>query len=209
MKIDIPKALEVLAKRRPVFHLEADFRLELILYLNEMYSEFHAISEYPIQRNSKEAYDIMLLQNNKEVMAIELKYFGENINYEINGEIFNLKNRNAHNDNSYKSFENVKRMEGFLKKNPSAAASVIILTNNYRYWSGPQNKTADYAPFALTDGRAVSGHLDWVNKPKEKMSAIYLHGNYVLKWGEYSEIHSNNNYGRFRYLHIPIQLPEV
>lgn len=205
MKIDIPKALEILAKRRPVFHSEADFRLELMLYLHEVYPEFYAISEYPIQRNSKKVYDIMLLQNNKEVTAIELKYFGENINFDLKGEIFNLKNRSAINDNSYRSFEDVKRMEDFLKNNPSATAAVIVLTNNHLYWDGPRDETVNYAQFTLKNGRSVSGHLDWMNKTSSKkdMPAIYLHGKYTLKWEEYSKVA-----GRFRYLQIPVQPPK-
>ena len=205
MKLDIPEILKSLAKNRPVFHSEADFQHSLAWQIREMHPGLHPRLEYPFERPTGKACDIVLLRNGKMVMAIELKYFGENISCEINGEIFNLKNRSAHNDNSYRSFEDVKRMEEFLKNNPSAIAVVIVLTNNHIYWSGPRDETVNYAPFTLKDGRSVSGHIDWVNKTlsKKDMPAIYLHGNYTLKWEEYSKVA-----GRFRYLHIPVQPPK-
>lgn len=203
MKLDIQEILESLAEKRPVFHSETDFRRALARQIHEMHPNLHPHLKYQLERPTGKACDIVLLRDGKVVMAIELRYFGENINCEIDGKIFNSGKRDAQNENSYKSFEDVKRMESFLKNNPSATAVVIVLTNNRVYWSGTRDKTVNYAHFTLKDGRSVSGHLDWVKKPKEKMPAIYLHGNYTLKWEEYSKVA-----GRFRYLHIPVQPPK-
>ena len=206
MKLDIPQVLARLAEQRPVFHSEADFQHSLAWQIRDENSSLRPRLEYPFEGTENKTCDIVLFRDGGIAMAIELKYFGENIKPEIDGEIFNLKKRDAVNENSYRAFSDVKRMEDFLEKNPSAMASVIILTNNHVYWHGPRNSSVNYAPFALTDGRSVTGHLDWIKRTpsNEKMHPICLHGSYTLRWVEYSR-----RFGQFRYLHIPIHLPWI
>ena len=211
MKIDVSKILTNLAKERPVFHSEADFRLGLIFQLRETYPELHAISEYPFQRNSREAHDIVLLQGRKEVMAFELKYPCQKLDYKNGNEIFKLKWAGAADAGRHATLKDIERMEEFLETSPTAQAAVITLTNDPALWNGPTKTNLFSAAFDTQEGKIVTGTLKWAPKTsdntKRRYSKVKLFGIYKMKWENYSQV--DGKFGQFRYLHIPVQPPKT
>ena len=217
MKLDIPEILQALARERPIFHSEADFRLEISLRLHETCPDLCLIAEHPIHRTSKRAaYDLVLLQGRKKMMALELKYFSQTFRGEVNGEKFNLKWGTATDGGRHATLKDVQRMEEFLEKiqeteNRVAQAAVIAITNDPLFWKGATKKDANDAEFDIREGRTVTGTLEWAAKAADKTKLAYgkikLFGNYEMKWKNYSQV--DGKFGQFRYLYIPVQPPKT
>lgn len=204
-KICIPTLLKNLAKRRPVFHFEADFQLTLAQYLRETYPHFQVYLEYPLNLpNGDHNCDIVLLQDNKFMMAIELKYLVKELKYENKGELFMLKEHGAQNFGRRDILRDVEHMEYFLEKNPKAQASVIVVTNQHIYWKGSRKGTAD-EEFDIRNGTIVTGKRDWKKGTRnhKEGSHVDISGKYRMKWRDYSQI--DRKFGLFLYLHIPVQ----
>ena len=214
MKLDIPEILKALAKKRPVFHSEADFQHSLAWQIHERHPGLHPRLEYPLERSVRKACDMALFQRGKMVMAVELKYFCRNLVYENKGEIFTLKSAPA-DTGRYGTLKDMKRMEKFIKEiketeNRTARATVITLTNDPELWKGPKTNRTD-VEFDIQEGKIVSGILKWAQhtsiKTKRTHPRIEIFGEYTMKWRDYSHVDGSN--GKFRYLHIPIQHPGV
>ena len=212
--LDIPAILKSLARQHPIFHSEADFRLQLALYLRETYPYLYPVFEYPLHPASKEAYDMMMLQGRKEVMALELKYFCQAFRGKVRGEMFELKWNAAADGGRYAALKDVQRLEKFLEHNPMQRADFIAVTNDYHFWRGPKSSNTNDAAFNIKDGlTGVTGRLKWAEKtsPKTKRAykQIYLQGSYDMHWQDYSKIEEENiiegTHKKFRFLHIPVQ----
>lgn len=209
LNLDIPQILRSLAQRRPVFHSEADFRLELALYLREKYPHLYPVCEYPLHRASKQSYDIMLLHGREEVMALELKYFCQALIGKVQGEPFHLKWNGAADGGRYATLKDVGRLERFRKENPTARADVIVVSNDSNFWEGPKRENTNDAAFSIKCGRkGVTGMLKWAEKSKvgkrKGYEAFRLRRRYDLLWQDYSHI-EEQEYGLFRFLHIEVQ----
>ena len=210
-ELDISQILHSLAKRRPVFHSEADFQHELAWHLREIDPSLHPRLEYPFERSENKACDIILFRNGKMVMALELKYLYRFLEYKIAGEAFYLDNQHARNQRRYDALKDVERMERFLSNNPAAQAAVVVLTNDPRYWKGPRRQHTIDSAFVLHEGGIAQGTLDWAPQAstgtkKKREKPIELRGIYTMRWQEYCQV--PGNYGKFRFLHIPVQDPE-
>ena len=216
LQLDIPQILRSLARRRPIFHSEADFRLELALYLRETYPHLYPVCEYPLHRTSRESYDIMLLQGREEVMVLELKYLCQALKCNFADEQFKLTGGWPADGGCHATLKDVERLEVFLeeiqkRENRTARAAVIALTNDPVLWEGPISENTTYKEFTIKDGRSdVTGTLKWAEKTSQKTKRDYkrirLFGNYTMHWQDYSCIKAQK-YGRFRFLHIPVQPP--
>ena len=223
MRLDVPKILSALAKRRPVFHSEADFRLELILQIHKMHPKLCPVAEYPIRRESKEAYDLVLFRGHREVTALELKYVCQKLDYRNEGQTFKLK-ASTTDAGRYGTLRDIERMEEFLekirKKEPRRVhADVITLTNDPFLWEGQKRTGVVGEEFNIADSvtrdnrkikNIVSGTLRWLprtaTKTKRACPKIRLHGRYRMMWRDYSKV--AGKFGQFRYLHIPVQPPK-
>lgn len=210
MKLDISEILKALARKRPIFHSEADFQHALAWQIHEMYPSLHLRLEYPFGRSMRKACDMVLFRGGKMMMAVELKYFCRNLNYENKGEVFTLKSAPA-DTGRYGTLKDIERMEKFIKdiqntKNQVVRASVITLTNDPELWRGSKPNRTD-ADFDIKEDRIVSGALKWAEhtsiKTKRDFPKINLLGKYTMKWQDYSHVDGSN--GKFRYLHIPVQ----
>ena len=217
LKLDIPQILRSLAQCRPVFHSEADFQHELAWILREEYPELQPRLEYPFEGPKNASCDIMLLQNGAVAMALELKYFTKAFEGEVRGEQFNLRDQLAHDTRSYDTLKDITRMENFLEKHPKKRAAVIALTNDPRYWKGPEGKKKNpgeeviYAEFVLQEGKELTGLRGWAPEASEgtkkgREEPIHLRDCYTMRWQDYSHI-EGQKHGLFRFLHIPVQAP--
>ena len=210
MKFDIPEILKSLGRKRPVFHSEVDFQHALAWQIHVMHPNLYPRLEYPFERTTRKACDIVLFRGDKIVMAVELKYFYRKLNYENKGEMFTLKNVPA-DMSRYGTLKDIERMEKFIKdiqetENRVVRASAITLTNGPELWEGPKPNRTD-ADFDIKEDRIVSGTLEWAQhtsiKTKRDFPKINLFGKYIMSWRDYFHIDESN--GRFRYLHVPIQ----
>ena len=209
MQLDIPDILAGLAKKRPVFHSEADFRTSLALHLHETYKHLYPLPEYPFALPENIACDIMLLQGGKEVMALELKYFCRAFKGEVGDKFFRLRWNSTPDAGRYGVLKDIERMEIFLEKNPTAQAAVIAITNDPKLWEGKKSKNTTDAAFVLQEGGTVTGTLAWAPhtslKTKRAYPKIILRGKYDMAWQDYSRL--DGTFGKFRFLHIPVSKP--
>lgn len=213
MRLDIPKVLGVLARRRPVFYSESDFQHALAWQIHEMHPALYPRLEYPLERRTRKACDMVLFQGRKMVMAIELKYPCRNLNYENKGEMFTLKSAPA-DSSRHGTLKDVERMEEFIEdiqeiENRTIQAAVITLTNDPDLWNGLKTQKGTGAEFDIREGKIVSRTLKWAPhtsaKTKRAYPRIRLFGRYTMEWQNYSRVDGSN--GIFRYLHIPVQHP--
>lgn len=206
-KIDISSLLNDLAAKRPAFHSEADFQHELALCLREHLPDFNIRLEFPIAGPANGAIDILVRDADKPYYAFELKYLCQRFEAVLNGDTFALKPQGAQDIRRYDVLKDVVRMEQFSKSHPGVLASVIVLSNDPAYWTGPRSdKTCD-AAFALREGRQARGNLDWLEKTRAgtkqgREKPIKLVGSYEMRWEDYSRI--DGRFGRFRFLHIDV-----
>lgn len=206
MDLDIPHLLTDLAARRPVFHSEADLQHELAWRLREIHPDLQVRLEYPLERPSNAAIDI-LIRNGDEEMALELKNLCQRVEHEIDGEQFALKPQGAQDIRRYDVLKDIGRMEQFLAVRPSASAAVVVLSNDPYYWTGPKREGTCDAAFALREGRTVTGVLAWADHAgpgtkRGRESSIALKGSYAMNWRNYSRI--DGRFGEFRFLYIPV-----
>ena len=213
MKPDIPEILKALARKRPVFHSETDFQHALAWQIHEMHPNLHPRLEYPFERPTRKACDIVLFRGGKMVMAIELKYPCRNLNYENKGEVFALKSAPA-DSGRHGTLKDIERMEEFIEEiqeseNRTLQAAVIALTNDPDLWNGSKASNGTGVEFDIREGKVVSRTLKWAPRTSIKTKRAYpkirLFGRYIMKWQNYSRVDESN--GVFRYLHLPVQHP--
>ena len=88
---EIKIVLEELSKRRSVFHSEADFQQELAFAIREKYNKIKIRLEIPFKIPNdlkNKALDILLIENEKSKVGIELKYPKAKLKKKFDDEVF-------------------------------------------------------------------------------------------------------------------------
>lgn len=208
--------MEKLSKERPFFHSEADFQHALAWKIHEKHPDFKIRLEKREEGDGTEIYPDISIEYSEEHKLykyfIELKYKtkGAEIEYkkeEDNKEKFHFKNQGAQDCGRYDFLKDVQRLESLIKKYPEGMGYAIFLTNDYLYWENPKHVNTVDREFRIHDGVEIGGELKWkkgasegTKKGREK--TIKLHGNYKMKWREYSKDDENNI--EFNYLLVEI-----
>jgi len=137
---------------------------------------------------------------------IELKYKTKKFMFQINDEIFQLKNHSAPNENRYRFWRDVWRIEKF----GFAKGFVIFLTNCNPTYSQGDGKGCDDVAFRIHDNRvAKSGTKSWRDSnsktasKKEFATPIKLTNEYTLHWENFSEV-AEEPRGKFQYLLLEV-----
>ncbi len=217
MKIDIPCLLAQLARRRPIFHSEADFQHERAWQIRACYPCVEIRLEVPFgidgsndpgKGRSRAALDILIRHRGRK-MALELKYMCAGLSHIIDDESFSLKNQSAHDVRRYDVWKDVERMEAFVNNHPGASAAVIALTNDPAYWAGPKKTNTNEAEFSLRERRREKGSLEWAPQTsggtkRGRENPICLKNSYELHWKDYFIIKTGVKNGNFRYLYLPV-----
>ncbi len=212
--IELKEILEVLRKKRPLFHSEADFQHALAWEIHKKYPKSEIRLERPMTINENKTYHIDIYNRlNSDIIPIELKYKTAPLNKKINDEIFQLKNQLAYPPNEYAFLKDIERIEEIIellkKKNRISYGFVVFLTNDKRYWEGSKEEEPVDKEFLIYEGRAISSTLRWSVKTqgakKGKEAPIVLKGNYIIKWNNYSNLENVKN-GNFRYIILNINL---
>ena len=155
--------MNLLADDRPIFHAEADFQHALAWQIREEFPSIDIRLEVDVSSDDAKRHYLDIWLPSQGV-AIELKYATRNLELEVRGELFKLRNQMAQPVKRYhavKDFERIEWAVGNLVRCREAHA--IFLTNDPRYWGppGPRWKESVDASFRLHDGQELSGELSW------------------------------------------------
>jgi len=202
-----------LANDRPIFHSEDDFKFALAWLIKKKFPQSDIRLEYPVRSvaNNKvkflgDKYIDLLVTLGESQFPIELKYKTRTFSSIINGEIYQLKNHAAENENRYRFWRDVWRIENFGFNR----GFIIFLTNNPRYSKEGDRKDCDDKAFRIHDNRVTKrGTIRWRDpnsktaSKNEFVSPIKLTGGYTLHWRDFSEVNECPK-GKFEYLLVEV-----
>lgn len=206
--IDIHVLLRGLAKKRPVFHSEADFQFALAWEIREA-RKLDSRLEFRPFADERMYLDIWLPQRG---VAVELKYMTRALSGAVSGESFALLNQGAQDLRRYDFLKDIGRLERVGDRLPQAAGGfAVLLTNDSSYWNPPRRETID-AMFRLHEGRELTGRLVWSKRAsrgttKGRESPICLKSSYLCQWRDYGCAISGaeeRKHARFRYLALEV-----
>jgi len=208
---DLTGILAQLRKKRPLFHSEADFQHALAWQIHKQWPMCSIRLEYPLQPGRAEHLDILIL-NQHEALAIELKYKTASLFAVVGRELYSLKNHSAQDCGRYDFVADIERLEQFVLEHENAQGYAILLTNDSSYWNPPRDEGCVDAKFRVHEGRVISGVLGWhsaaskgTTRGREK--PLNIKGTYSLNWQDYCHIEASVNtkgYGKFRQLAVKI-----
>jgi hypothetical protein len=196
-----------LAQERPLFHAEADFQHALAWKLHERHPSASIRLEHPLAKMERRAYVDIRISDSGRTYLLELKYKTRRLDLELKGEQYHLRDQAAQDLGRYDFLKDIERLEHAVTS-PVEGGWAIFLTNDSSYWAPLRNSEFAYASFALCEGRALNGRLEWGAQAspgtrRGREAPIVLSGTYALSWREYSVL-GQAGYSRFRYLCVPI-----
>lgn len=195
MLLNIPQLLKSLANLRPVFHSEADFQHALAWHIHSSFPSLYVRLEYPLPGDVDQHLDI-IVWDDQETVAIELKYKTDILMTLIGGEAFVLKSHRAQDCGRYDYLCDIQRMETWAAnfKPHSATGYAVFITNDPSYWNPPaSSRTPVDNAFRLHEGRTVSGTMQWGQGAskgtiEKRERPITLNKSYTLKWVDYAQV---------------------
>lgn len=190
--IDLSETLALLAKRRPVFHSEADFQLAFAWQIQLADPTLRVRLE--TRQTAGVHLDLEVADAaGDHVTAIELKYLTRRWSGHVAGEEFNLAEHSARDIRGYDVIKDITRIEKFVATRPNSDGAVVVITNEAGYWRGPNHARETNADaFRLSEGTAVSGRHNW-RQPDGATAAqrpepLDVNGRYELHWADFSKV---------------------
>lgn len=186
------QAMTHLAKRRPIFHSEADYQLALAWQIQTDHPDAEIRLEKRLLRNPPVALDL-LVHLSEHRYAIELKYLKRALTVEIRGEHFKLA-AGAPDIERYDALKDVARLERLVDGGEVDAGCAVLLTNAEGFWSPSHSgRITAFDAFRLHDGREIAGELAWGQTAGPGTRAgreapVTLRGRYRLRWMPYSKL---------------------
>lgn len=207
-ELDLPIALSKLARRRPIFHSEADFQFALAWELQTLHPEADIRLEHPTAYGREHRYLDVWLRLAATEHAIELKYFARAIRHQATTEEFWLPHRSAYPIGRYQAIHDIQRLED-LAATRGIHGHFVLVTNDPLYWTPPiaVRENVDLA-FQLHEGRDLSGTLAWNPRAKGgtikgRQEPLVIRGPHRLRWRPYSKLGSGRG-SEFRYLLVDL-----
>lgn len=194
--LDIENILKQLAKKRPVFHSEADFQHALAWEIQTCYPNANIRIEKPYLIDGRPFYIDLIVEIDDKIIAIELKYKTKKFEFELNGENFSLRNHGAQNWGRYHFVNDIVRLEKLMEQFEISQGYAIFLTNDMYYQSKPKDNT-DYFDFGLQNEKTLSGILTWKDEKKIDKT-LQLKNDYLLNWQQYEPTY------QFQYLIVKV-----
>ena len=200
----IHDCLAGLARKRPLFHSEADFQLALAWQIQQLLPDSHIRLELPIAgAGETRRYLDIAVQDGAERILIELKYKTRDLEAFANDELFLLLDQGAQPLGRYDNLKDIERLESMLAEQVGDCGYAILLSNDHGYWTQARSHTVD-AAFRLHESSLMKGVRHWGANAKPGTTSghedpIPLRGNYRNRWRDYSRV-SEGVGGRFRYL---------
>jgi len=194
--------MDKLSKRRPVFHSEADFQLQLAWEMQKSFPSLEIYLEKPIDLDSRIYLDIVV-KDDESSFALELKYRTRKIQTQFKGEKYFLKEHGAQDQGRYDFMKDVYRLENVGKKR-GWNWFALLLSNDSGYRKPSSRRTTVDADFRIHEGKKLNGVLKWSDNAgkgttKGREDPIILSGDYRAVWRYYSKVHSPR-YSEFYYL---------
>jgi len=204
--MDLHQIIKYLAKRRPIFHSEADFQHELAWEIHNEHQDANIRIEKPHNINGERRFIDIVAHLNEKTYFIELKYKTSETSIISGDELFNLKQQGAHDQGSYDFIKDIQRVEESAACHKNGKGFSVMLTNDSKYWTESKKETIIYRDFQLLESRKLKGELKWESHAgkgsiKNREYPIILSGTHEINWCPYS---SPQNINPFRYLIIPI-----
>lgn len=201
--MDIRAVLRQLARKRPLFHSEADFQHALAWELQSIYPNAHVRLEFRPFPEERFYLDIWWTDRQYSV-AIELKYLTRLLDVTVEGERFVLKNQAAQDISRYDIVKDIVRVERVVRSISASQGFVIVLTNDAGYWKESLRLSTVDAAFRLHHGRVLKGTLAWsplagAGTIAKRDLPLSLEGTYELTWEDFSRMGGEPGQ-RFRYM---------
>lgn len=202
--LDIHRLMEGLAAKRPVFHSEADFQFALAWQIREVTGRDVRL-EFPPFADERIHLDVWVPDAG---LAIELKYPTSELNEDVGGELFALRNQAAGDLCRYDFLKDIMRLERVATGFQDAQGGVaVLLTNDQLHWKPPTlpDNTIGKA-FRVHEGRRLHGGMSWSPRAgsgskKGRELPIVLRDSYVCEWRDYGHLMGRRARNpRFRYL---------
>jgi len=211
-ELSLAAILGDLARRRPVFHSEADLQQEVAWQVHVANPTIGVRLEVrvptPSRPGRRERVDV-LLHSAQGRVAIELKYPTDRLTATLGEELFDLPRQAAQDITAYNVVKDIYRIEHFVRKGFADAGAVVVVTNDRSYWTHPGHERATAAAaFRLYNGTTLSGSRGWgpmagAGTMKGREDALELAGAHQLTWRPFSRIPSSPH-GEFRALLVEI-----
>jgi hypothetical protein len=206
--IEIGEVLSVLAKKRPVFHSEADFQHAFAWEIHQKLPTASVRLELPVQAKNKFLHIDVWVAAQGAILAVELKYKTRGLSVQIGDEQYRLRDHSAQDIGRYDFMKDIQRLEQVAVAHQNITGYAILLTNDSAYWVEPANHSTVDANFRIHDGRIVEGVLAWGAKAsdgtkKDREQPLELQGKYLLQWVDYSHP-SSARYGEFRSMVVKV-----
>lgn len=204
--MELLQILHTLAKRRALYHSEADFQHAFAWELHRSWPEAEVRLEVPVRTPAGAIHLDLLARSPTSQLAIELKYKTRAIVVDAEGEQFSLASHAAQDLGRYDFMKDLARVEAFVRSGANREGYAVFLTNDSAYWKAPSALGHAYGAFAMNDGRDIAGTLCWGDRASEgtrrgRRDEITIRGCYRLEWMPYSSVGSKA-YGEFRFLCI-------
>lgn len=205
---EIGEVLSVLAKKRPIFHSEADFQHAFAWEIHQKLPTASIRLELPVQVKNKFLHIDVWIANQDAILAIELKYKTRSLSVQIENEQYRLKDQSAQDIGRYDFVKDIQRLEQVAVAHHNFTGYAILLTNDSAYWvERASHRTVD-TDFRVHDKRILEGVLNWGanasdSTKKNREQPLELRGTYRLQWTDYSHP-SSASYGEFRSLLVKV-----
>jgi hypothetical protein len=198
--------LRSLSKRRPVFHSEADFQHALAweIQLSNMGTSIRL--EQQIAAQGSRVHLDLLVKDQVQHIAVELKYKTKKTAISCGEEQFNLRNQGAQDLGRYDFLKDIARIERYVVTHPGSEGYVILVTNDQTYWQeGKKAHTVD-AAFRIHESRNINGALAWGagasdGTKRTREITIQISNSYCLTWHDFSLV--DQHLFRYVLVHVP------
>ena len=156
--LDMNAVMEALAKARPVFHSESDFKHALSWQIQRNNPSLRIRQEVGnlIEGPDRRYVDVWLPDSGT---AIEIKYLARAAVIVHGNEEFRLRDQSANDVRRYDFCLDIARLEGIIRGGRARHGYAIALTNDPLYWNRPRQPDGIDAEFQLHEGREITGTL--------------------------------------------------
>ena len=206
--IEIAEILAILAKKRSIFHSEADFQHAFAWEIQQKLPNAAVRLELPIDVQNRYLHVDLWVAYQNQVLAAELKYKTRALSIEIDNERYRLKSQSAQDVGRYDFIKDIQRLEHISEVARNFVGYAVMITNDSAYWIQPANQNTVDANFRINDGRVLEGVFNWaentsIGTKKNREQPLVLKNRHHVQWENYSQP-SVGSYGLFRSLTIKV-----
>lgn len=197
--------MAAVAKRRPVFHNEADFQHAFAWAIQLRWPE----ARVRLETRPRPGVRLDVLVSLSDVrVAFELKYLLRDLTTTWDGEEFVLPPQFAQDGRRYDFVRDIGRLEHVVP-DLAEVGYAIAVTNDPSYWKLSRKIDVTDAAFRIHEGRELSGLLAWSDATgtgtmRKREAALSLRGAYLTAWRDFSRVHGTG-YKEFRYLAVEVR----